>query len=244
MGMGMFARATDKPGEAAGPSSEGGAGESVAPRPRKKSIVVEQEEEDDKHIRFTINGVGKRMTKEDFIMEMQKLDKKTRRDIIDESNASQTVKTLAKQDPQPQPSQPLVEPMMNQKDHAPVGGSSHEQSDTRTGEAGGVPPPPSSRPPSLKQSAALKTGAETEAEGTETETEVERRRRLAVLEDGGGPNGEADEAGETAAERRRREAALGMASPASEDSDDDDTPRVPPSKRAIRFADAPERGRK
>ncbi|GAB1320329.1 Na+/H+ antiporter [Madurella fahalii] len=260
MGMGLFSRAADKPGAAAGPSTEGQGGESAGPKPRKKSAAGEQEEEDDKHIRFTIGGVGKRMTKEDFIMEMQKLDKTTRRDIIDKSSASQTVKTLAKQDPQPQPSRPLAQTTISRKDHALVVGSSQGQPATQAGEAGEAggasSSSSSSRPPSRRQSTALETGveAETEAEaegeagagaGVEMETEVERRRRLAVLKGVGKSSEEVGEAGETAAERRRREAALGMASPASEeDSDDDDTPRVPPSKRAIRFADAPDRERR
>jgi len=49
---------------------------------------------------------------------------------------------------------------------------------------------------------------------------------------------------ETQAEKRRREAALGVSLDAQEDSDDDDTPRIPPpaaKPRGIRFAQSPAR---
>ncbi|CAN8097454.1 unnamed protein product [Discula destructiva] len=122
MGMGGFAK--PKPGEKAGEASTPGvSGEETqaqrtdgrpAGRPRastwrlgtgagegpaKKKDLEEAEQEDDKHIRFTIGGVGQRMTKADFISEMQKLDARTRRAVIEESNAPERVKTLAKEDP-------------------------------------------------------------------------------------------------------------------------------------------------
>lgn len=64
----------------------------------KKKNVAELEQEDDRHIRFTIDGVGQRMTKENFITEMRKLDKSTRKEVIEQSTASERVKTLAKQE--------------------------------------------------------------------------------------------------------------------------------------------------
>lgn len=77
-----------------------GAGAGEGPVNKKK--LAEAEQEDDKHIRFTIGGVGQRMTKADFISEMQKLDARTRREVVDQSNAPERVKTLAKEDP-PEP---------------------------------------------------------------------------------------------------------------------------------------------
>ncbi len=68
-------------------------------RQRKKSVAEEKEEEADRHIRFKIGGVGQRMTKEDFIEEMKKLDKNTRREVVDQSSASHVVKTLAREGP-------------------------------------------------------------------------------------------------------------------------------------------------
>lgn len=79
-------------------STEGGAGPS---KPDRKKTIAEEDEEDDRHIRFTISGVNQRMTKADFIREMQQLDTRTRREVVDQSNAPERVKTLAKEDPPP-----------------------------------------------------------------------------------------------------------------------------------------------
>ncbi|KAL1877397.1 Na+/H+ antiporter [Diaporthe australafricana] len=76
----------------------------------KKKNVADAEMEDDLHIRFTIDGVGQRMNKNNFITEMRKLDKKTRREVIEQSTASERVKTLAKEEP-PMPGTAGTEPM-------------------------------------------------------------------------------------------------------------------------------------
>ncbi|KAK3322201.1 alkali metal cation/H+ antiporter Nha1 C terminus-domain-containing protein [Apodospora peruviana] len=210
------------------------AGESAAEKARKKSVVEEQEEEDDRHIRFTIGGVGQRMTKEDFIREMQKLDKSTRRDIIEQSNASNVVKTLAKQDPQP------AQQQGGSSAQSSARGKRAESPKQLQSAAGSSNAPGSSGQPSRSTSRSVSPQSDAAGED-ELETEVERRRRLAVLKSVG--DSRREETGETPAERRRREAALGMSSTvADEDSEDDDTPRVPPPKRGIRFAE-PERGR-
>ncbi|KAG6322631.1 hypothetical protein E4U44_003644 [Claviceps purpurea] len=57
-----------------------------------------QDEEDDKKIRFTIGGVGRRMTKEDFIREVQKLESSARNEVVDRSTASNALKSMAKKD--------------------------------------------------------------------------------------------------------------------------------------------------
>ncbi|PKS13330.1 hypothetical protein jhhlp_000101 [Lomentospora prolificans] len=59
----------------------------------------DEEEDDDRHIRFTIGGEGRRLTKEAFIEAMQKLDSRTRKEVVDQSTASLTVKRLATQEP-------------------------------------------------------------------------------------------------------------------------------------------------
>jgi hypothetical protein len=115
---------------------------------------------------------------------------------------------------------------------------------------------------------------ESHMSGEEPETEAERKRREQALKgvddvtdaqrgrsrtldserkgvasgsgSGSGSGSRGGEVGETPAERRRREAALGVGR-MEEDSDDDDTPRVPPpvaKSRGIRFAQSPVRGRK
>ncbi|KAK4140511.1 alkali metal cation/H+ antiporter Nha1 C terminus-domain-containing protein [Dichotomopilus funicola] len=243
MGMGVFAKAMEKPGveqPASGGEPSASGEPSTAPRQRRKSVVAEQEEEDDRHIRFTIGGIGRRMTKEDFIREMQTLDKPTRREVVERSDAPRGVKAIAKQDAQPQI---VVSPpqagAVSRQDHAPsaTGGSparAAQSGNSRT----------SSRNTSPGKPASPEIPALSEAAEAEDETDVERRRRARHHGDEEDQD-EDDEHGETAAERRRREAALGLAPHADddEDSDDDDTPRVPPSRRSIRFADVVESGR-
>lgn len=58
----------------------------------------QEAEDDDRHIRFTIGGAGRRLTKEDFLKEIQSLDPKARCEIINESDAPATMKDLAKKD--------------------------------------------------------------------------------------------------------------------------------------------------
>ncbi|KAH8668247.1 alkali metal cation/H+ antiporter Nha1 C terminus-domain-containing protein [Tricladium varicosporioides] len=58
----------------------------------------EDDEEDDRHIRFTIGGAGRRLTKEDFLREIQSLDPKARSEIVEHSDAPDTMKDLAKRD--------------------------------------------------------------------------------------------------------------------------------------------------
>lgn len=217
MGKGVFARAVDENAAAAEASAEGeGAGEASAQRARKKSVVEAQQDEDDKHIRFTIGGVGRRMTKEDFITEMKKHDRTTRREVVDKSDASHAVKTLAKQDTSPQTGDSPAQPGIPASVISPV--ASSRPRDAASQEDNDVSSEPRSRSISPGQPIAA-------------ETEVERGRRLAVLQ---GVSGHED-ASETPAERWRREAALGPG--ADDDSDDDNTPRVPPFKKSIRFAD-------
>jgi len=207
MGMGVFAKAMEKSAAAEAPpagEASAAAGEATTQRPRKKSVVVaELEEEDDRHIRFTIGGFGRRMTKEDFIREIQKLDKPARRES---EAAPQVPQASGKPDPQLHTTDsPAAPSAVSRRDHAAAAA------------AEGRPDSRSSSPGKAKLSS-----------------------KKPVPTTGG-----SEEHGETAAERRRREAALGMAPHGDgEDSDDDDTPRVPPSRKSIRFAEAPDRGRK
>jgi len=170
------------------------------------------------------------MTKEDFIQEMRKLDKSTRREVVDRSNASHIVKTLAKQDPQPPP--------QNHSEHTAKVGAGLEDA-VHAANEGTSSSEAHSGSSSRSGSPSGKVVAPGVASQDEPETAAERRRRLAALK-GVGDDEEGEGAGETAAERRRREAALGTSSAVGdEDSDDDDTPRVPPPRRGIRFADVP-----
>ncbi|TDZ28981.1 putative Na(+)/H(+) antiporter [Colletotrichum spinosum] len=189
-------------------------GESSAQKPKNAAGNADN---DDKHIRFTIGGVGQRMTKEDFIREVQKLDAKTRREVVDQSTASQRIKSIAKGDVPSPADIPTIQIGSHSTDRRSATSSPKR---VNSGPASPAPQSP----------------------GDDGETAVERSRRLDVLAGQGD-----EDAIETPAERRRREAALGMGANdgAGDDSDDEGGERVPPARRGIRFAEGTvPRGRK
>jgi hypothetical protein len=234
---------------------------------------TEHDEEDDRQIRFMIGGAGRRLTKEDFLKELQSLDPKARCEIIKESDAPEEMKELARKDASKDV--PGSSRLYGAKDAILV---------TRTS-AAGTPPKrrgespdaedsdnEQSRPRTTRGRSKPEVSKATPAKSRNVssspsddddlvESAAERRRReqaLRGVEDddedispGRGRSLEVETADEragveeSAAERRRREAALG--GPAQDDSDDDDTPRVPPPvakpSRGIRFAQSPVRGR-
>lgn len=186
----------------------------------KESKDKEKDDDDDMGIRFTIGGVGRRMNKEDFIREVQKLDVRTQQEVLKNSNAPQEVVSIATQEQRP------VIPTIAKHQ------ASADKDDYDEG-----PISPMSQPPSGHHDAQPST--------EQGETAVEKRRRLAVLsaqreEDGGD---EDDDEYETPAARRRRQAALGLGDRNESDGDDedggDDDQSAPPR---IRFAE-PSRGR-
>ncbi|OTA85075.1 hypothetical protein M434DRAFT_82850 [Hypoxylon sp. CO27-5] len=239
MGMGGLVKPSDK----AAPKTEESSGEQAPQAPvRTKTGVwpgfnrggaaeqrrndatapAETSAEDDRRIRFTIGGVGRRMTKDDFLNEVRKLDAKTRREVVEQSTATPAVKSMAKEGrgADTDPAQALVQP------HISVTQASTSTRDTSKS--------PSREPP---RGRSPTTDSEKPPISDTTETAAERRRRLAAF----ASVREDNDTGETPAERRRREAALGVDGGAADDSDsdDDDTPRVPPARRGIRFADSP-----
>lgn len=167
----------------------GGGGGKAAAQPKEGQPTPM---DDDKKIRFTIGGEGQRMTKEDFIREVQKLDTSTKKQVVEQSNAPQKVKAIAKQ-------------------NAPMVPSIVEHQPTTDDE--GSPAPKISVPlASSHAAAATQPSSQTE------ETAAERKRRLAVLS----AQDEDDDEEETPAERRRRQAALGMGSnDTAEEADED-----------------------
>ncbi|PHH76339.1 hypothetical protein CDD82_4042 [Ophiocordyceps australis] len=218
----------------AGKTGWSGFGRSSSSDQAKKKTVAQQEADDDKKIRFTIGGVGQRMTKEDFIKEVQKLDSRTRKEVVDRSTATWAVKKLARQDPQPaQGGEGVLIPMI----HEPSETSDiaeHSRGRAGASEAGG------GRSGANVGSSSRLAASHGESSGEQGETAAERRRRLAVL-----ASQDDEDTGETPAERRRRQAALGVASTGNtedSDSEDEGTERVPPARKGIRFAE-PQRGK-
>ncbi|PHH60257.1 hypothetical protein CDD81_1916 [Ophiocordyceps australis] len=216
-----------------GKSGWSGFGRGGSHQVKKKAVAQQQEADDDKKIRFTIGGVGQRMTKEDFIKEVQKLDSGTRKEVVDRSSATWAVKNLARQDPQPASgSEGVLIPMIREPSET---SDIAEQSRGRSGSSASARGRPGAKASSSKLAAT-----HGESSGEQGETAAERRRRLAVL-----ASQDDEDMGETPAERRRRQAALGVASTANtedSDSEDEGTERVPPARKGIRFAE-PQRGK-
>lgn len=191
---------------------------------------------DDQKIRFTIGGVGRRMTKDDFLKEVQNMDARQRQEVLRKSNAPPAVVAQAQEQAQTGGSA---------RPSAPQRESSSAKSPVRKPQAAGARQEESgtasSRDAGRSSSDGAGSGKGAVASDT-PETEAERRRRLAAFS----TIRNDDDETETPAERRRREAALGVGDSDDEeaDSDDDDTPRVPRTKqRGIRFAEAPPRNR-
>ncbi|KAH6603629.1 alkali metal cation h+ antiporter nha1 [Trichoderma cornu-damae] len=236
---------------------------------RKKGVAYQDESDDDRQIRFTIGGVGRRMTKEDFIREVQKLDAGTRKEVVDQSTASSALKDLARQDPphrRASRTSNIPEIVEDESSTVPSSASASTsvspapRDSTRNSES--VSPGRQADPPQSRGRGDVADSSSHPSE-LQGETAVERKRRLAALggqqsetegsgsgtdrrrrRDNKNKNHNNNNTGETPAERRRREAALGMGSAAAaddSDSDDEGTPRVPPARKGIRFAEQPNR---
>lgn len=91
-GKGESSKDADVAPEASGQDSQD-AGSS-----RKVSAIPEQEEEKDDGLRFTVTSGGRRMSKVDFIKQIQQMDPKSRWEAVQESDAPNTIIDEAHQD--------------------------------------------------------------------------------------------------------------------------------------------------
>ncbi|RDW94782.1 putative Na(+) antiporter 1 [Coleophoma crateriformis] len=240
-----------------------GGSSKVAPPEREQ----EKEEEDDRRIRFTIGGAGRRLTKDDFLKEIQSLDPKARSEILESSDAPAAMKDMARKDASndsPGSSRlfgaKAVQTAAGPKEAKGVGAEMARRrgADVRADGDDSDKAESSFSSSSSSQTRERKPTTRARSNLTkvdspshdEPETAAERRRRAGALK-GVAERKPAQESrgrspvDETPAEKRRREAALGSSGAPDEDSDDDDTPRVPaPKSRGIRFAQSPVRGKK
>lgn len=248
LGLGALGRQNEKNPQAA--AEEGKAGDDEPAPSRSRWTAVRRmtgtapgekmESDDDHNIRFTIGGVGRRMNKEDFIKEVQKLDTNTRKEVAEESTASRPIKEVAKRNPNfvPPTSRPSApptgRPSVPRIVETRAESSERSQSSQDSSRRGR---------PAVKETSSSPSPPPASEQDNQRETPVERRRRLAVLgQQQSAARGSDDPAaagpGETPAERRRREAALGMGGgDGDSDSEDEGGERVPPARRGIRFAE-------
>ncbi|KAG8631490.1 hypothetical protein KVT40_000630 [Elsinoe batatas] len=172
--------------------------------------------DDDDRIRFTVEAGGRRLSKAEFIQQIQQLDPKARARFVENSNVPETVKEEARADA---------------RDH-------DKAKDARKPSITVQAPSPqqqSSGPEEPARAQVTRTAtASSTAKGPENLTFTDENDQdipfhdvsgdLAKYKLGGGSS-----SGETAAQRRRREAAERAAlQEQDDDSEDDGTERVPP----------------
>ncbi|KAF2762803.1 hypothetical protein EJ05DRAFT_432692 [Pseudovirgaria hyperparasitica] len=201
-----------------------------------------KDEEDDDHIRFRIHAGGRRMSKTEFIQQIQQLDPKSRAQVVEDSNAPEAVKREARADAREHAQRKRSVATAKsrtteiEREHGVQVESEQDHALSRQispGGGGDQSSVESSRPvPAYNIRADIASRADNK------ETAAQRRRRLAGTQGISSADmpinpvptapksdvplltsqkSHMDE-GETAAERRRREGALGMT---HEDSDSD-----------------------
>lgn len=180
---------------------------------RRRPSMEEQAEEEDDGVRFTITADGRRMSKADFFRQIQSMDPKARREAVLDSDAPQAVKEQAfeevpskisrSQSTSAVPSRP--------KNLRKVSSRSVVAAEAST-------PLPRARPEMIETAESPQGGYELTPVATNTSDVPVHPVRESV-------NKHAASRGvETAAQRRRR-----VALAFEHDSDDDGTPRIPPS---------------
>ncbi|KAK3078764.1 hypothetical protein LTS18_006665 [Coniosporium uncinatum] len=80
----------DEKDDEAGPSSSGAGGE------RRKTMPFD--DPDDDNIRFTVTAGGQRMSKAEFIKQIQRMDPKSRAEMVEDSDVPEVVKKEARED--------------------------------------------------------------------------------------------------------------------------------------------------
>ena len=209
MGKGEVVPQGNATSESSGQSSKQSA------KKRKQSVI----DEDDERIRFTVGSGGRRLSRQDFIREIQQLDPKARCEVVQESDIPEAVKEEVRQDAAQEswlPERPRPVAKRN--------GTSHRS-----------PPPPQPRPASPQTHEDPANEGEVTAQLERVASHEDRRAGAGGLtlvnsNDQDIPVHSVPDSvskysqgrSETAAQRRRR-----MAS-SRKDSDDDGTPRVPP----------------
>ncbi|OMP83709.1 putative Na(+)/H(+) antiporter [Diplodia seriata] len=224
------AQAAASQADVTGESSQGGA----KPREEKKKKRIQEEQSDDERIRFTVNAGGRRMSKAEFIKQIQQMDPKARTKFVENSDVPEPVKEEARNDAkdhlrlQQQQKEAAIEsarkerasdsdeeeeiPFHDMRD-ALGGRETAAEARRRQMATSSKNTASSSRSPGVSPGA---TASPLSRPSTEGSTSSSRRGAVAKAA-GRTETGEKSRAqpthldeGETAAERRRREGALGL----------------------------------
>ncbi|KAI9718095.1 MAG: hypothetical protein M1812_004353 [Candelaria pacifica] len=183
--------------------------------PGKKNRKSDADDDDDDRLRFTINAGGRRMSKVDFIKQIQQLDPKARAAVVEKSDAPEAVKEEARQDANEQRAWEEKKANIDRRLKAHVAGAEEENSRNDGGANGAELQRPGSNDDRQQGPSGL-----TLVDSEERDIPVHDLSHDLKKYTGGNQN-------MTAAQRRRQQAAI-TSQAAAEDSDDDGTERVPP----------------
>jgi hypothetical protein len=227
-----------------------GANKEADADPARKTAkkTKEEEDDDDRRIRFTIGGAGRRLTKDDFLKEIQQLDPKARAKVIGESDAPADMKEMARKDASDdspgssrlfgasgtQIARGRTEARQIGAKMAKVRGAedvesegsegSEEETDARTARkrAAGVAALEGEKPPGISPRPGVGSNRRVSqldsSSSQEPETPAERRRREDALKGVEEADEEDDYVPETAADRRRNQAAAARNAGSTEDA--------------------------
>jgi len=239
-GMSDFGRTGDKNQQEAEPQ-DGPTSLAEYSLTRKRTKQEIEQDEDDKNLRFTISAGGRRMSKAEFIEQIQLLDPKARGRAIEDSDAPEDIKEeaasgeldsyfppMGKSSSRPQgPSRTTTSDSRMRRSNANDGRqtNSDELTQVQTKEEE-VPFHPVSSDLARYQFGA--SGRETAAQrrrrmhAAQAEAPAPSRTGETPRSDPQGSGGTTTDEPETAAERRRREAALGKSKEDSTESSSDE----------------------
>lgn len=221
--MGTWAGFKGK-GESSSPDSSGKAPQDNGKGRRRPSIEEEAEEKDD-GVRFTITAGGRRMSKADFFRQIQSMDPKARREAVLDSDAPQAVKKQVVEESRSSLSR------SKSTSAIPTRPQNSSQVSSRSIVAPEVSNPPSRAKQDIGDIAEIPQGGYELTPMATNTSDVPVHPVREIINKHTASRGV-----ETAAQRRRR-----VALASEHDSDDDGTPRIPPSSSSKHIS-SPETG--
>ncbi|THX86133.1 Na+/H+ antiporter [Aureobasidium pullulans] len=196
----------------------------------KRRKKAEQEAEDDERLRFTVGAGGQRMSKAEFVRQISSLNAKQRASIVEDSDLPEAVKREAREGAKKGNEDAIPHRLQSMPENRPVRLSSR---DAETGLKADLPETGDSGLADNAKVKRMPSHADAPA-GPEGLTLVDSNDEVVPFHDVTGDLRRSSGAGETPAEKRRREAReraeQSRQSPIEEDSEDDGTARVPPSR--------------
>jgi len=199
-------------------------------REEKRRQKAEREAEDDERLRFTVGAGGQRMSKAEFVRQISSLNAKQRASVVEESDLPEAIKREAREAAKKGNDDATPSRLQSMPDNRPVN-MGRAESTKLTGES-----PAETGKSGLTDNAKVKRmPSSTDApSGPEGLTLVDSNDEVVPFHDVTGDLRRSSGAGETPAEKRRREAReraeQSRQDTIEEDSEDDGTERVPPTR--------------